>query len=277
MSSLKRQHYIPQMLLRNFADKKDKLHCYYKPEGKLFETSPENVFLQSRLYTHYDRQGNKDSSVEQLLSKIEGETKLVLNKMIAAARHGIPPRLTAAEKNVWDTFFCYQWSRLPTHRQMLSDQELISDVLDYAETKIGPIPASIRDEFDDPQRQTGIVDNAWIQSLKLRQSGDLMEVIRRKGIILAVITNPKKSFVIGDDPIIKTQSDLRLPETKALFPIAHDVLVTPSLSSGEENVVPLDNTDYIRRVNVEMFRRSETIAGRSRRLIQSLSRAKRRK
>ena len=143
MSSPKRQHYIPQMLLRNFADKKDKLHCYYKPDGKLFETSPENVFLQSRLYTHHDRQGNKDSSIEQLLSKIEGETKLVLNKMIAAARHGTPPCLTAVEKNVWDTFFCYQWSRLPTHRQMLSDQELISDVLDYAETKIGPIPASI--------------------------------------------------------------------------------------------------------------------------------------
>ena len=104
-----------------------------------------------------------------------------------------------------------------------------------------------------------------------------MEVIRRKGIILAVIKNSKKSFVIGDDPIIKTQSDLRLPETKALFPIAYDVLVTPSLSRGEENIVPLDNTDYIRRVNVEMFRRSGTVAGRSRRLIQSLSRAKWRK
>ena len=51
-SEPKRQHYIPEMLLRNFCNPYGRV--WVADGAKVYETHPRNVFVESHLYTRSD-------------------------------------------------------------------------------------------------------------------------------------------------------------------------------------------------------------------------------
>lgn len=55
-----------------------------------------------------------------------------------------------------------------------------------------------------------------------------------------------QSLVTGDNPTIEIASrgrtDLRAPGVERLFPLAHDIVVTPGLAAGDEELVCVDDT-----------------------------------
>ena len=117
MSTPKRHHYIPQMLLRRFVSEDGKLYCCRKEEpSKIFLTTPKKVFLESDLYMQRDEHGKMDTSVERGFSDLEGKANEVIEKIVGAARSGMNPGLTLGEKEIWDEFLCKQWRRLPIKR-----------------------------------------------------------------------------------------------------------------------------------------------------------------
>lgn len=275
MNTPKRQHYIPGMILRNFTDNKGQLHCFYKPSGKIFSTVPDNVLAESHLYTQRDAHGKKDVSVEKELSRLEGLVQPVVEKIINAARMREKPELAPSEKRTWDAYFCSQLRRLPVARESLPDGELVTEYLDGFERELRPLKPAVREKFADPELKRELTHNAWVKVVADPQ-GELLEVLQNKGLAIAVIGNARESFVTGNNPTIRIapqgRTDLRFPEVELLFPVAHDVLVTPGLPAGKECLIVLNDTGYIRQLNAEVLRQSDIIVGRSRALIESLSR-----
>ena len=262
----KQNHYLAKMLSGRFTDKDGKLYCCRKENPRnIFQPTPKNVFSEGNLYIQYDENGKRDASVEKGLSQFEGKANEVIEKIVSAARTGIKPGLTPDEKKIWDEFFCKQWRRLPLKRtETISDDSLYKKCLDGFENERRPLTDSERRWFDDPKRKDRILKNSWVKSVEL-SGGELMRVLGDKGLCVAVIRNPKKSFVIGSNPIID-------PAVEALFPIAHDVVVSACLSRGEEKLLDENDSDYIRQINEAICKQSDMIAGRSRELITSLSR-----
>lgn len=275
MSTPKLNHYIPRMILRNFTDGKGRLHCFHKPSGRGFCATPENVLAETHLYTRQDGNGTKDVSVEKELSRMEGRVQPVVEKILNAARKGEKPALTPSEKSTWDEYFCSQLRRLPVARASLPDGELVDEHLEMFERNRRPLGPAEREKFSDPALRKELIDNAWIKTVADTQ-GELLEVLHNKGLAIAIIGNARKSFVTGNSPTIRIapsgRTDLRLPEVELLFPLAHDVVITPGLSAGSEELVVLDDIGYIRQLNEEILGNSDIIVGRSRTLIESLSR-----
>ena len=273
-----RHHYIPRGILRHFTDDKGQLHCFYKPCRKIFSTTPENVLTESHLYTRRDASGKKDVSTEEKLSRLEGRVQPVVEKIINAARTRRKPELAPLEKRMWDEYFCSQLRRLPAARQSLPDGEIVAEHLDMFEKEIQALEPAVREKFADPGLQKELVQNAWAKIVPDPQ-GELLEVLQDKGLAIAVIDNARKSFVTGDNPTIRVapqgRTCLRFPDVELLFPLAHDVMVTPGLSAENEEIVVLKDNGYIRELNEQILRQSDVIVGRSRELIRSLSRMER--
>ena len=270
-----RHHYNPQMILRNFTDANGELHCFSKASGKVFKSSPADVFVEKYLYTQRDEHGKKDMSVESELSRlIEGPVAPVVKKIVEMARIGRTPGLTQSEKRAWDGYFCCQLRRLPSVRESLPDAEIVLENLDRFEAEVRPLTSSERKKFENPELQRELTRNAWVKIVS-QSYGELMDVLQRKGLGIGVIENCKKSFVMGDNPTIRVaplgRTHLGFSEVQILLPISHDVVVTPGYLAGQEDLVVLSDTEWIRKINEAIFEQSNLIAARSQRLIESLS------
>ena len=112
--------------------------------------------------------------------------------------------------------------------------------------------------------------------------GDLFEALRGKGLHVLVLEDCSEAFIIGDEPIVpmipegKTLNDA---DAANLFPIAWDVAVACSGGSLDEELALLpkgsDGARLLRNINLAILEQSSTVAARSERLIQSLTRERR--
>ncbi|AMV34676.1 hypothetical protein VN12_21300 [Pirellula sp. SH-Sr6A] len=66
----KHQHYVPQFLLRNFADSKGRVAVFDKATGRSFTTLPRGVAAEARFYDFIDGNGNTQT-LEYELGKLE--------------------------------------------------------------------------------------------------------------------------------------------------------------------------------------------------------------
>ena len=270
-----RHHYIPQFILRNFTDEQDYLHCYRKSNRKVFRTKPTNIFVENNLYTQLDEKGQENFSAELEIAKsIEGPAKSVLNKIMHSGRKGVVPRLKKSEKRIWDEFLFCQLTRLPKSLNSIDGSEILSSVLEDFERDIRPLTVDERRIYSDPEQQRMLTQNAWSKVVS-EPGGEFINVLEKKGLLICVIRNHKKSFIIGDSPDIRAThkgiTDLTHPEVRILFPVSHDIVITQGNKKREEKIAPLSDTMLIRQINEVVYRQSEVIAGRSSELISSLA------
>lgn len=91
----RRNHYIAEFIVRNFANASGRLHVFDKVRGKLYERKPKNAFLEKRRYIRYRDGGEQDDyEVEEQLSKIESAAAPAIRRIIASARKGDFPKLS---------------------------------------------------------------------------------------------------------------------------------------------------------------------------------------
>jgi hypothetical protein len=70
---VKRQHYVPQFLLRAFSDDAGKLSVFVRSEGLAFRASPKGVACQRYYNAAKLDSGEFDTqTIEEELSQIEG-------------------------------------------------------------------------------------------------------------------------------------------------------------------------------------------------------------
>jgi len=85
----KRNHYIPQMVLRNFVEDSGRLHIFDKKTSEFFELKPKDAFVENRRNVRYSDGGQQDDfEVEEQLSKIEDAAAPAIKKFIDSARKG---------------------------------------------------------------------------------------------------------------------------------------------------------------------------------------------
>jgi hypothetical protein len=119
----RRQHYVPNFYLTQWADPKGRITCHDLSEGKTFSCDPTNVLAQSYFYEEDPLQ--PDNRVEKILSAMEGACSPTFKKLFAQGAPGVKtddPRKAAAALRALLTdedadnlsqFAAYQYIRVP--------------------------------------------------------------------------------------------------------------------------------------------------------------------
>ncbi len=280
MSNPKRHHFVPQFILRRFVDHNGKLYSFDKrihEKGVLAQT-PEGLFVKKHLYSTIDVAGNREATLETHLSSVESVASTIIEKIIETARSHQNPKLTHAEKELWNQFFYLQWKRVP---ESFSRRELVARYDTYLEESLAefeshrrPLTGAEHAHFRNPHTRDRLYRNASIMAVA-EPGVHVQEARREKGLGVALIEKPNKSFIIGSFPIVRFanggNAHLASPTVQIWFPIASDVAVTPIFPRDSERLVII-NDKNIRSINEAIFRQSTLIAGRSQALVASLSR-----
>ena len=274
----KRHHTVPRMLLKRFVDGEGWLHAYTRtqPWRGVYRSRPEKLMVETHRYSEITDDGRRRPIVEQRLSLLESAAELVIEKMINAARAGIPPVLTPAELDTWYLFFTIQWKRVPDlHLEINTDEdalELFTRVIADARERYPQHAAKI-DQFEEPRMRARLIHNARIGSLAV--STDIMDALRSRGVGIAMVDRPDKRFILASRPVIKLthpgKTDLRHPECEAWLAVAPDVVIGLGRGAGTSTLVPI-GADNVRHLNLAAAGQSTTICGASPRLVKSLAR-----
>ena len=88
----RRNHYILEMLVKNFCDDEGHLWIADQERGNCYRMNPKNVFVKNNLYANHDYSRATDSyEYEISLSKIESEAEPAISSLIEQVRCGRPP------------------------------------------------------------------------------------------------------------------------------------------------------------------------------------------
>ncbi|WP_366655292.1 DUF4238 domain-containing protein [Fodinicurvata sp. EGI_FJ10296] len=278
MTTPKKHHFVPQMLLRNFCDVDGKIWHYNKKFGKrrVISANPESIFFNTNLYRIETGQNN-DLSAERYFSHMEGLAKPVIDKMCISARNGKIPALTDEDKKIWNMFLFLQWKRTPDSLSELKENVDMEVLINDCINDFGKIYRSLADEERRNYFTTNVKqrmsNNAWIMAIG-HFGPEVEAAIRDMSIAIAVIRKSKKSFIIGSRPVAKltppSTSHLGHPGVEVWLPVASDVAIGIFAGKGKDLVIQLNDFEWLREFNFSIYIQSTVIAGRSERLVKSL-------
>ncbi len=286
-SNPKRHHFVPQMLLNGFTDDDGWLYVFNRAAAArgILRSRPQQTFAENHLNTAYDLDGRRDFSNEQFLSQLESDSAPIADKIVSAARNFDVPALMPEEKGIWDRFFICQWYRVPDMHMPEEDMghnltRITSDLASELSRRnaLTPEVIAIRDSLlSDPDERSRTVKSVRARIGVESSDTEPMRIIADKGIRIARISKPNRSFVIGSNPISKMthspdRSHLADPAVEAWLPIAHDVAIAPALSRGQEQLLLVKDNRFVKQLNQSIAQQSSAFAGRSSTLVRSLAR-----
>ena len=237
-SEPKANHFNPQMLQRRFTDKEGRLYFYDRRilEKGILQSSPGKLFRVKHLHTQYLDSGEKDFSVEENLSRLEGEANEVIEKIVQKARSGKVPYLTSQEKETFDKFFYFQWKRVPELlNERLPDHEIDKVILEGIEQhKVAgeELSPELQNIENNPRTRNRIRHN--LRAMVIGDSGEeSLRYLAETGLRVMVTYDLNDSFIIGSRPILELRLPDESPDSESSFlllPLAPDVAVQPYLS-----------------------------------------------
>ena len=283
MSAPKNHHYVPQSILKQFQSPEGQLYYFYKgsPEKPVIHRNTESIFKKRHLYSFTEKDGTKNSEVEATFFKdLDTNVDPIAKKIIANVRKETLPNLTSEEKLLWNSFYIKQHSRVPERFFGGASDDILETT--YEDTK-GRIydrcSPELQQMLDDPEFKKRLQEESKVKSLAsdLPESNDLLE---RRGIFFVKILDPKRSFIIGSNPLVRFNNSgsdhLADKATELWYPIAHDIAVSIGSYDERETLFTLNDcvphTNLIRKLNYYIFAQSNEIAGRSKTLIESITR-----
>ena len=282
MGQPKRHHTVPQFILSNFTNNSDALlWCYNRDRRKCFKTSPKNVFVERHLYSAVREDGTRNAHAERhLAERIEPSAAPVIAKIIDRARSRSSLDITPEEKRALLVFWRMQNARTKHSFDFFQDKVSLDEVLRMSEDQGYRFSEEEREQLTSKAVRDRIKQNAWVGQLTdgHNHHSESMRILMSRGVGVRVIEKSRKSFVIGDYPVIRTGTkpgpgDLGSPGVLELFPVAYDVIIYWGRMKGDPERVVISETDKIRTLNEASLRQSRTIAGRSYKLVRSLSRS----
>ena len=183
MSSPKRHHEVPQMILRNFTDANGLLHCYRKDEDRYFSARPSKAFVHGGLYT-VDRKpsGERDSSMERkLATTVEGPAHAILKKILVSARKGKVPYLSADETDDWIKFVHAQLLRTKIQFSDLDPSEIVLNAFNELEQEHSRFTPRERATILEPAEMKRATHEGWVDTLDVWET-ELYRSLSNKGL-----------------------------------------------------------------------------------------------
>lgn len=286
----KRQHYIPQFLLKNLCDANGYL---WVGDGRsIYPTNPTNAFVKKDLTTKFTPSGqehgefDRSYEYEEGLSKIESEAAPAVQEIIKQARRGRCPQISSALSHAWKRFFYSLARRTPESQQRVLSDSKFEDVWyeaakALADEKNYPLPdkASL---YQDPNIRNLMnisrsnVNARFAAGDHPHEKSEEERFSRETGLCVAIIRMSDREFSIGSHGITIVESGHRSDPAKGSWlPIAHDVAVKATAFPDREILAFLardnDGDRIITAINRATTEQSQIIAGRSEALIRSLT------
>ena len=275
----KRQHSIPEMLQRRFANAHGKLWFFDKQRASLGvqATSPDNLFVRKRQYTLSHNDGTRDWSLETRYSKIEGYMNLLIEKIVQSVLGGEYPSLTRNERGLIDLYVYEQWRRVPElYDSLISDSDFVAlveeSVAEY-EQKYRALTPEERARFSSKAYLKDERHRARVISLS-HTTGNAQAALSKKGLFFAR-TARNRSFLLGSSPVLKLtpigQNDLNHPQVEVWLAIHPNVAIILAADESLNRNIMLP-AEGVRQINRIIAKQSGTFAARDKALVESLAR-----
>ena len=273
-----RNHFIPEMHQKRLTDTRGFLFRFDKslPEKGIFLTTPKTNFVEKHLYDQYDEDGNIETSAEDILGILDDKANLVIQEIVEAARRGETPNLGIEEKFTWDTYYYTLFKRTS---DAMKRMDLTDDQISEIISRVIVEHQALSGETITQKERANLLGPMMRQTAKVSgilQVGEALQLICNRGLDIAVMKGSSGCLVIGDNPIINFNlckpARVFLPTLEGWLPVAHDVAVRPSFTRSEGIALYTKDEDFINLLNELMIRQSTTIVGRSRELVEALSR-----
>lgn len=270
----KRHHFIPQMMLRHFADNDGQLWFWRRDFAKcdVRKTNTQNLFVEKDLYTLTAADGTKDVALETFFSNLEGAGATFINQLADIIRSGEIPKLDDSAWLFWGQFFYYHLKRTPGAIAFFAKQMNLDEMIDHTYEKIKAIRAETGGNAGEAGLRDTIRQNAIVTAQRAAPSKEVLALFETLGLAIYKVAEPAKSFIVGDVP--GATSKFRMPNGEwshpTLFlPLTWDIAVGQLQGGRKVETINVDR-DQVRRMNIATAARSLVIAGRSSALINSL-------
>lgn len=275
-----RNHYIPQFVIREYADKDGMVHVYDKATAKIRQSSPNDVFVIKGFY---------DDAIEKELAAREAQIAPVFKAALKSCRDRTA---FTASKGALLTCMRYlvllQLTRTPYAKGIgvhgLDDADPMDDLADeLAGAGYDLTDADTLREFKEAEKRVRAdaaktrKSRAWSSAIcnflkdPSKAMPDVVKAVMEKGVVFA--RAGRRSFVLGDRGAVSTAGggrNLDDPRKEIYFPVSPDVAV--SLGAGKDEIVVIDlDMQTTRTVNLSTMRCCSLVIGRSKRLLASLA------
>ncbi len=229
------QHYVPQLVLRNFASGRNKqIHVFDKSTGKTFRTSVRNVASESGFYDF--QVGENAHSLDPLLTKVEEATKELLRKILQLRALDW---LNEDERATLALFTTMQMLRTTAQRKQIFD---LNEQLRMVIERSGGDPNNVKGFYNVSEEQARIGSIRMLPELAIKLSPHFMN----KSWML-YSTPSQHSFYISDNPVVRQNttnqdplrgtSGLGVPGIEIYFPISGTVCLGFLCTSIEATIL----------------------------------------
>ena len=272
----KKQHYIPQMLLKNFCDEDGCLWVGDKKTREVRKSIPKNECTFSDLYTKVDPETDeKNYKYEEILAEFENKFAPILKDAIDQIRNKrrypdlSPEHLKEFKKFIWQMHM-----RTPESQHRLLNRKSFKKTFGKRiETRVPPSAQPIFksvcfERLKNKSRHPEIFPELAGQLATVTDPKAEEERHRKSDLVFILIDIPKGGFVIGSHGVGILKLADEIEET--FLPITHDICVFEE-RKGTRQLLLVDAEDPdIKYLNQLSVRLSNQIFGRSERLIRSL-------
>lgn len=272
MPTPKRHHFIPEFVLKNFADRNGRL-WFHRPDfgTEVRPTAPKNLFVEGNLNTIFEENGERDLRIEALFGRLESAAGEMFPPILEAARRGNSIRLSDSAWDLWDNYMYYQMKRVPAaikRAELAVDVKAFMSQVIAEEEEAGRLDAATKAELLSDSGLSMLRHNAMASSRISRPSPKLWKLIRSCGLDIYVVARPDAGeFLVGDVGMVPPSVAL----ARFFTAIAPDVAFVQTFRERTVNVWHLRDRAHIRRLNIETARASETIAGRNPELVRFIA------
>lgn len=263
-------------MLRHFTDANEQLWFWRRnfAKGEVRTNATQNLFVVRDLYTLVHPDGTEDMALENFFADMEGTGAKFIDDLAAIVRGGDIPKLDQGAWFFWDHFFYYQLKRTPGAINAFAEQFNFDNKIAETVEKIRTARAENGRDPDEAGLADRIAKNAIILAQAARPSEEVLAQFAQMGLAIYRITDSARSFIIGDVP--GATARFRQPHGgwthKTLFlPLTWDIAVGQLARPRAVEIIDVD-MEQVRRMNEASAARSTVIAGRSRALVESLSR-----
>jgi hypothetical protein len=271
----KRHHFIPQMMLRHFADSDGQLWFWRRDfeQGEVRKARTQNLFVEKDLYTFVATDGTKDVALETFFSKLEGSGANFISQLADIIRSRETPELDEGAWNLWAHFFYYHLKRTPGAIASFAEQMNFDGMIDEAYEKIKAVRLETGADPDELGLRNKIQQNAIVLAQHAAPSVEVLAAFEKLGLAIYKTADTSKSFIVGDVPGATAKFRMAngaWSHPTLFLPLTWDIAVGQLQGGRKVEIINVDR-DQIRRMNIETTARSQVIAGRSSALIKSLS------
>ncbi|MDM0022107.1 DUF4238 domain-containing protein [Variovorax saccharolyticus] len=294
----KRQHYLPRFYLEGFADDDGLVALFDQKENEVRLQQPVNTAVIGHFYTMEDEQGRQRFEIEEMLSKVEGAAKPVIDKL--TARESI----TDQERADLAAFVALAAMRTPARvdniQKMMGDAMRQVNKVMFSNTRQVKTQLQRHPEYqnlgdDEMNKQAKDLvafvqggeyeietNEKWALQTSIQTAMEMMPMFAARDWIVEHCANPKKSFVTADAPVLlqgtgpQDSGFLRgvgFGSANALiaFPLNASAVLLLLGNGGSLQYVNVDQ-ERVRTVNLAIASRCfRFVVGRHARLVDSLA------